>query len=144
MRFSRYDVCAFLVVMLLTPGLRADDALLVIGGVRVRTTKADGKSSWDSGGGAPDIKISVERTSEPKGERHVTAPRRDCFEADFNRRALGVDVGDVIEILVLDEDLTRDDEIGKTSREVTATMLKSGVITLAFDQVDELILRLEP
>ncbi len=135
MRFNRRCLYALLVVTLPTSGLRADDALLVVGGVKVRTTKADGRSSWDSGGGAPDIKISVERTSEPRGERHITASRKDCFEATFNRRALGVDVGDVIEILVLDEDLTRDDEIGKTSCKVTATMLKSGEIKFSSSQM---------
>jgi hypothetical protein len=118
-------------------------ATLIIERVEVRTTKDDGKSSWDAGGGAPDILITVERISEPKGEKHATSTAEDSFKATFNRKALGVDEGDRIEIRVLDEDVAADDEIGEIRHKITAKDLKSGEIELAFDQVDKLILRLE-
>jgi hypothetical protein len=134
-----------LAVALLSPVVAAAEstATLVIERVEVRTTKDDGKTSWDAGGGAPDIKVTVERVSEPKGETHATSTEEDKFKATFNRKALGVDEGDRIEIRVLDEDVAADDRIGGIEHKITAKDLKSGEIELAFDQVDKLILRLE-
>ena len=128
---------------MLLPAANAAAATLAIGSVEVRTTKEDGKTAWDVGGGAPDLKVSVQRVSKPKGEKHTTATQKDTFKATFNRKALDVDAGDEIEIRVLDEDLNSDDEVGKITLEITAEMLKSGEKELAFGQVNKLRLRFE-
>jgi hypothetical protein len=120
----------------------AESAVLVIGSVEVRGTKKDGKTAWDIGGGAPDLIVSVERTSAPKGEKHLTAVRMNTLDATLNSSALDVDAGDEIEIRVLDDDVSGSDEIGKFSFEVTREFIKSGEARLEFDQVKTLVLRL--
>jgi hypothetical protein len=117
--------------------------LLVIERVEVRPTKEGGDSSWDVGGGAPDLKVSVERTSAPAGEKHITAPRKNVYEADFNRTVLEVEANDRLEFRVLDEDVGSDDEVGTISRKISAEELRSGKLELSFGQVTRLILRFE-
>lgn len=119
------------------------DKILIIESVAVRETKEGGKKSWDPGGGAPDLRVSVERVSDPAGEFHMTAPRDNRFRADLNRPAIDVDKNDVLEFKVLDEDVGNDDEIGTIKRKITAEDIKSGRIELSFDQVLKLVLRLE-
>ena len=121
----------------------AEPAMLVIERVEVRTVKPNG-DAWDGGGGAPDLKISVERTSTPKGEKHVTAVQKDVFKPIFHCKALEVQAGDEIEIRVLDEDVASDDEVGKIKRKITGEMLKNREVDLSFDQVDKLVLKFEP
>lgn len=120
----------------------AEPAMLVIERVEVRTVKSNGKA-WDGGGGAPDLKVSVERTSKPKGEKHITAPQKDTFKAIFNCKALEVQTGEEIEIRVLDEDFSSDDEVGKISQKITARMLKNREVEISFDQVNKLVLKFE-
>lgn len=134
----------FLVVAMVSADVRAaDPAMLVIERVEVRTVKANGKP-WDGGGGAPDLKISVERTSAPKGEKHITALQEDRFKAIFHCKALEVQLGEEIEIRVLDDDATSDDEVGTIKRKITAEMLKNREMEVSFDQVDKLVLKFEP
>ena len=121
----------------------AEPAMLVLERVEVRTVKSNDKP-WDGGGGAPDLKISVERTSAPKGEKHITAVQEDVFKAIFHCKALEVQADDEIEIRVLDEDIAGDDEVGTIKRKITAEMLKNREVEVSFDQVDKLVLRFEP
>ena len=117
--------------------------LLIIGDIEVRKTKADGRSAWDPRGGLPDLRVSVERISEPAGERHITAARKNQLKVDFNRTAIEVDAGDELEIQVYDDDVGGDDEVGKIRHKVTQQDLKKGEIQLSFDQVIQLNLRLK-
>jgi hypothetical protein len=117
--------------------------LLVIERVEVRPTKEGGETAWDVGGGAPDLKVSVERTSAPAGEKHITAPRKNVYQADFNRTALEVEANDELKFQVLDEDVGHDDEVGTISRQISAEELRSGKLELSFGQVTKLILRFE-
>ena len=123
-------------------GYAWDEAVLIVGTIKVRSTKANGKA-WDIAGGAPDLQVIVERTSKPKGEQHTTAVKQNVFEAAFNRKTMGVHEGDTIKIRVIDEDVGIDDEVGEVSRKISADDIKSKEVKIAFDQVDELILKFE-
>ena len=133
-----------LMVGLVSPDVRAaDPAMLILERIEVRTVKANGKP-WDGGGGAPDLKISVERISAPKGEKHITAVQANLFKAFFHCKALEVQADDEIEIRVLDDDVSSDDEVGKIKLKITAEMLKNREMEVSFDQVDKLVLKFEP
>jgi hypothetical protein len=121
----------------------ANPAMLVIERIEVRTVNQKGKA-WDGGGGAPDLKISVERISAPKGEKHITAVQENRFKAVFNCKALEVQSGEEIEIRVMDEDVSSDDEVGTIKQKITAEMLKTRELEISFDQVDKLILKFIP
>ena len=114
--------------------------LLVIESVEVRKTKDNGKA-WDAAGGLPDLRVSVERTSKPAGEKHITAPRKNNLKPEFNRTAIEVDDDDELELVVLDEDVGADDEAGRVERRFTSEELKSGKLELSFGQVVRLTLR---
>ncbi len=86
----------------------------------------------------------MERISAPKGEKHITAVQEDRFKAIFHCKALEVEVGEEIEIRVLDEDVSSDDEVGTIKRKITAEMLKNRELEVSFDQVDKLVLKFEP
>ena len=117
--------------------------LMVIEHVQVRPTKKDNKTAWDFSDGKPDLRVSVERISDPAGELHITAARKDCLEADFNRIAIEVDKDDILEIKVLDDDVGSDDEIGSIKTRITADLLKSGKLEESFGQVIILKIRLD-
>lgn len=124
-----------------SPSLAA--RLLIIDSIEVRKTKDDGKSSWDSLKGLPDLIVSIERVSKPAGEKHITAPKKDVLKADLNRSAMDVDAGDELEIIVSDEDVGADDLVGKITRKLTADEIKSGKLELSFGQVRSLILKFD-
>lgn len=117
--------------------------LLIIDSIEVRKTKDDGKSSWDSLKGLPDLIVSIERVSKPAGEKHITAPKKDVLKADLNRSAMDVDAGDELEIIVTDEDIGADDLVGKIKRKLTADEIKSGKLELSFGQVRSLFLKFD-
>jgi len=105
---------------------------LIIDSIEVRKTKDDGKSSWDSLKGLPDLIVSIERISKPAGEKHITVPKKNVLKADLNRSAMDVDAGDELEIIVTDEDVGADDLVGKIKRKLTADEIKSGKLELSF------------
>ena len=117
--------------------------LLIIDSIEVRKTKDDGKSSWDSLKGLPDLIVSIERVSKPAGEKPITAPKKDVLKAALNRSAMDVDAGDELEIIVTDEDIGADDLVGKIKRKLTADEIKSGKLELSFGQVRSLFLKFD-
>ena len=117
--------------------------LLVIGDVEVRDTKSDARSARDPRGVLPDLRVSIERVSEPAGEQHITAVRKGTLKVDFNRTAIEIDAGDELQINVDDDDIGADDDVGEIRHRITQSGLKNEEIQLSFDQVIGLTLRLK-
>jgi hypothetical protein len=102
--------------------------------VEVRKTKSGG-AAWDPGGGAPDLKITVERKARPAGEMFTSKVIPDAHDAKLDVKTLKVKEGDEIEVTVLDQDVGNDDRIGRHKVKVTKAMLRKGQADWSFDDV---------
>ena len=118
---------------------RAQDAApavmdLILRKVAVETTKANG-DSWDPFGGKPDLRVTLRC-----GTRRYRSPvKLDTFAHDFKAKALRVRAGDIVEIMVHDQDAVVDDEIGRIKVMITAEQIAAGRATWkAFGRVKEL------
>ena len=121
-------------------GAGEESAALRIASVKVRTTKPGG-AAWDAGGGAPDLRVSVEKKARPAGEKFTTRVIRDTFEAKYHVTTFKVKDGDEVEITVTDEDAAGDDRVGRLKKRVTAEMFREGEAEWSFGEV--LSLRVE-
>ena len=107
---------------------------LILRKVAVETTKANG-DSWDPFGGKPDLRVTI-----LCGTRRYRSPvKLDTFVHDFKAKALRVRPGDIVEIVVDDQDAFIDDEIGRIKVTITAEQIAAGRATWkAFGRVKEL------
>jgi hypothetical protein len=127
-------------------GLRAEsDATheLFLVSLNVKKTKADG-SSWDVAGGKPDLKILL--TNERSGKTFIShvAKDTDSIEFDLKERVLDVAEGDLLGILVLDEDLIDHDIVGVSTTALTPGILAKQELDLSFGRVEQLRLDFRP
>ncbi len=120
-------------------GAGEESAALRIASVKVRTTKPGG-AAWDAGGGAPDLKVSIEKRARPAGEKFTTKVIRDTFEAKYHVTTIKVKDGDEVEITVTDEDAAGDDQIGRLRKRLTAKMFREGEAEWSFGEVLSLTL----
>ncbi|MGE3817887.1 MAG: hypothetical protein AB7I30_00480 [Isosphaeraceae bacterium] len=117
-----------------TMGLDRDTATLKIKSVKVRATKPGG-ASWDVGGGAPDLRVSIQKKSRHAGEKFISQVKPDTFEATYEVETLRVEDGDTIEVLVVDEDAVNHDLVGKVSKKITGEMIRAGEAEWSFGEV---------
>jgi hypothetical protein len=112
----------------------ADVADLVLRRVSVETTKSNGES-WDSFGGRPDLRVGM-----VCGARRYKSPvKSDAYTHDFKAKSLRVRPGDIVEIVVRDQDAAVDDEIGRIRVTITAEQIHAGAaVWTAFGRVKEL------
>jgi hypothetical protein len=133
----RYSLGLTLGLALAAPAAAQPDresATLKLVSVEVRKTKPGG-GSWDAGGGAPDLKVTVERKAKPAGEKFTSKVIPDAYDAKLDVKTLKVKEGDEIEVTVLDEDVGSDDRIGRYKVKVTKAMLRKGQADWSFDEV---------
>ena len=115
-------------------GADRESGTLKLVSIEVRKTKSGG-AAWDPAGGAPDLKITVERKARPAGDKFTTKVIPDAHDAKLDTKTLKVKDGDEIEITVLDEDVGSDDRIGRHKVKVTKAMLRKGQADWSFDDV---------
>ncbi len=115
-------------------GAGEESAALRVASVEVRTTKPGG-AAWDAGGGAPDLRVSIEKRARPAGEKFTTKVVRDTFEAKYHVTTIRVEDGDEVEITVTDEDAAGDDQVGRLKKRVTAEMFREGEAEWSFGEV---------
>ena len=91
--------------------------------------------SWDPFGGKPDLRVTI-----LCGTRRYRSPvKLDTFVHDFKAKAMRVRPGDIVEIVVDDQDPIGDDEIGRIKVTITAEQVAAGRATWkAFGRVKEL------
>jgi hypothetical protein len=132
------SACALAVLLgLVAPAVAQPDresGTLKLVSVEVRKTKPGG-AAWDSAGGAPDLKVTVEKKARPAGEKFTSKVIPDAYDAKLDVKTLKVKEGDEIEITVLDEDVGTDDRIGRYKVKVTRAMLRKGQADWSFDEV---------
>jgi hypothetical protein len=127
-------------------GLRAEsDATheLFLVSLTVKETKADG-SSWDPFGGKPDLRVII--SNERSGKTFVSDVAKDTFSVTFalKNRVLDVAEGDILGILVLDEDMVDHDIVGISTKALTAGILAKKELDLTFGRVEHLRLEFRP
>jgi hypothetical protein len=132
----RYVLGTALCLCLGVPAGAADreSGTLKLVSVEVRKTKSGG-AAWDPAGGAPDLKITVERKARPAGDKFTTKVIPDAHDARLNTNTLKVKDGDEIEVTVVDEDVGGDDRVGRYKVKVTKAMLRKGQADWSFDDV---------
>ena len=133
----RYYLGLVACLLVAAPALAQPDresGTLKLVSVEVRKTKSGG-AAWDPAGGAPDLKITVERKARPAGDRFTTKVIPDAHDARLNTNTLKVKDGDEIEVTVVDEDVGGDDRIGRYKVKVTKAMLRKGQADWSFDDV---------
>ena len=111
-----------------------ESATLKLVSVEVRKTKSGG-AAWDPAGGAPDLKVTVEKKAKPAGEMFTSKVIPDTHDARLDVKTLKVKEGDEIEVTVLDQDVGSDDRIGRHKVKVTKAMLRKGQADWSFDDV---------
>lgn len=112
-------------------------AVLAIKDLKVLPTKANGKA-WDVFGGLPDLKIVVRNNSS--GQVFSSPKRMDTLHATFNADAFQIVEGDVVSLEVWDCDVKCDDLVGNSSFTVTRELLEQRHLSLAFAQVQAVVL----
>ena len=146
-RWAVLTLGAITLGMVLTPhGLRAQsdakyDVSLV--SLQVEETKANG-SAWDVGGGKPDLMLIV--SNERSGKTVITKVAKDSYSVAFDpkARALEVEDGDILDILVLDEDILDSDIVGISRKAITGGVLANKELDLSFGRVRQLRLAFGP
>jgi hypothetical protein len=114
-------------------------AMLVVGEVEVKPTKADGRR-WDIGiEGLPDPRVYV--VNRTRNFYRSTKMVKDTLRAEFNEETVEVRAGDEVYLRVDDVDVQLDDLIGEYRFRVTAEMIERGEMELSFAQVKRLTLR---
>jgi hypothetical protein len=111
--------------------------------VKVRETKANGHS-WDPAGGKPDLRVII--SNERSGKTFLSNVAKDTFSVDFALKDSILDVaeGDILDILVYDEDLADHDIVGISRKALTSGILASQQLDLSFGQVEQLRLEFRP
>ena len=118
-----------------TPALAQGMVDLVIRQVEVEPTKANGEA-WDAFNGKPDLMVTV--ISGRK--RFTSSVVMNVFEHDFNVKALRVRAGAVVEIVVADQDIAVDDEIGTLTAVISPADIAKGSVTFSgFGRVKQLV-----
>lgn len=108
---------------------------LVLRKIAVEPTKANGEA-WDAFNGKPDLMVTV--TSGRK--RFTSSVVMNVLEHDFNVKALRVRAGALVEIVVIDEDVAVDDEIGTLTATISAADIAKGSVTFTgFGRVKQLV-----
>lgn|SRR5262245_29884156 len=135
----RYHTTVAGLLLLTTVPVPAEDkdresATIKLVSIQVRKTKPGG-AAWDPAGGAPDLKITVERKARPAGEKFTSKVIPDTYEAKLDVKTIKVKDGDEIEVTVVDDDVGGDDRIGKYKVKVTKAMLRTGEADWTFDEV---------
>ena len=102
--------------------------------IEVRKTKSGG-AAWDPAGGAPDLKVMVEKKARPAGEKFTSKVIPDAHDAKLDVKTLKVKEGEEVEVTVLDEDVGGDDRVGRYKVKVTKAMLRKGQADWSFDDV---------
>lgn len=92
------------------------DVFLVL--VQVKPTKI-GKISWDPADGKPDLRVII--SNEGSGKTFISDVAKDTYFVKFDLKdpILEVAEGDILEILVFDEDLTDHDMAGLSRKSLT-------------------------
>jgi len=111
--------------------------------IKVHETKANG-SSWDPAKGLPDLRVIM--INERSGKVFLSPVVKDAYSFVFELKAPALDVadGDILEILVLDEDLVDHDIIGVSRKAITTGLLAQKEVDLSFGRVEQLRLELRP
>jgi hypothetical protein len=111
--------------------------------LHVKKTKADG-SSWDLAGGKPDLRIIL--TNERSGKTFISHVAKDTYAVEFalKERVLDVAEGDILGILVLDEDVIDHDIVGVSTQALTPGILAKKELDLSFGRVEQLRLEFRP
>ena len=109
--------------------------------VRVYEHKRNGQA-WDGGQTRPDpfVRMKVKKFG---GDRYESDVVEDTLYAQFGVAAVEANVGDDLEVTVVDFDAWADDEIGSTRREITQAMIDRGRVEWSFGQVGSLVLYFE-
>jgi hypothetical protein len=118
-------------------------ATLVVVGLEVKPTKADG-SRWDVGlRGLPDPRVLV--VNQTTKERRRTRKVDDSLTATYQTPTVRVREGDEVYLRVDDVDLAFDDLVGEHRFRVTRDMIRgpNRTLDLAFGQVKSLTLRFD-
>jgi hypothetical protein len=117
------------------------DAFLV--SLEVEETKANG-SAWDPAGGKPDLRVII--SNERSGKTFISEVAKDTYSVNFNLKAPILDVaeGDILEILVYDEDLVDHDIVGLSRKALTSGLLATKELDLSFGRVKDLHLEFRP
>ena len=111
--------------------------------IKVRETKANG-SSWDPAGGKPDLRVII--SNERSGKTFVSTLAKDTTAVQFELKAPVLDVsdGDILDVLVYDEDLADHDIVGISRKAITTGILAKKELDLSFGQVEQLRMELQP
>jgi hypothetical protein len=111
--------------------------------LKVKQTKADG-SSWDPAGGKPDLRIIL--TNERSGKTFISTVAKDTYSVKFDlkERVLDVAEGDILGVVVFDEDLIDHDIVGVSTKALTAGILAKKELDLSFGRVEQLHLEIHP
>jgi len=111
--------------------------------IKVQETKANG-SSWDPAGGKPDLRIVM--SNERSGKTFLSDVAKDTFSVEFHLKGPVLDVadGDILDILVIDEDLTDHDIVGLSRKAITTGLLAKKQLDLSFGRVEQLRLEFRP
>jgi hypothetical protein len=109
---------------------------IVLKGVKIAETRADGKP-WRTGGGKPDIIVSMKNLSDTT-QKEVVTDKKSGFEVTYNSGMVLAAAGQRVRILVEDKGVVSNTAIGKTELDITEDMLKKGTTTISFAQVKEL------
>jgi hypothetical protein len=120
----------------------ADGAMrIVLKAVKIAETRADGKP-WRTGGGKPDIIVSMKNLSD-NFQKEVVTDKKSGFEATYDSAMVLAAAGQRVRILVEDKGLVSNTAIGKTELDITEDMLKKGTTTISFGQVKALTLNFQ-
>jgi len=111
--------------------------------LKVKETKAGG-SSGDPAGGKPDLRIIL--TNERSGKTFISnvVKDTDSVKFDLKDRVLDVAEGDILGILVFDEDLIDHDIMGLSTMSLTSGILAKTELDLSFGRVDQLRVEFRP
>jgi len=111
--------------------------------VKVAETKANG-SAWDPSGGKPDLRVVI--SNERSGKTYLTPVAKDTTFVKFDLKdpVVGVADGDILDILVYDEDLIDHDIVGISRKAITTGILEKKVLDMTFSRVEQLRLEFRP
>ena len=87
-----------------------------------------------SGGGKPDVIISIKNLSD-NTQKTVVTDKKSGFDLTYNSQMVLVAAGQKLQILVKDKGIVSNATIGKAEIDITEDMLKKGTTTISFAQV---------
>ena len=109
----------------------------IVDSVRISQRKDNG-DKWDSGDGSPDIKVM---TATCTYDIEDTSIAHDTYEATFNERTTRVIEGDLLIIVVDDEDFLDNDTVESGMLFITRDLLTRGYARLSSGKIENLALR---